>query len=76
VLGKLLFVKDIHVLVTDEDRGGGVLGRTAEGNSVAHHERADGELVVVEGMQYRCHCRRELIYEQGMRKENSGWESL
>jgi hypothetical protein len=52
VLGKLLFVKDIHVLLTDEDRGGGILGRTAESNSVVYHERADGKFVVVEGMCY------------------------
>jgi hypothetical protein len=52
VLGKLLFVKDIHVLLTDEDREGGILGRTAESNSAAYHEGADGEFVVVEGMCY------------------------
>ena len=72
MLGKLLFVKDIHVLLTDEDRGGGILGRTAESNSVAYHQGADGEFVVVESMRYICHCKRELCYEQGMRKENSG----
>ena len=60
-------MKDIHVL-----RGGGVLGRAAESNSVARHEGADGEFVVVESMRYICHCKRELCYEQGMRKENSG----
>jgi hypothetical protein len=72
VLRKLLFVKDIHILLTGEDGGGGVLGRTAESNSVAYHDGADGEFVVVEGTRYRCHCKRELLYEQGIRKENSG----
>jgi hypothetical protein len=57
VLGKLLFVKDIHVLLMDEDLGGSVFGRAAESNSVAYHEGADGEFVVVEGMRYRCHCK-------------------
>jgi hypothetical protein len=72
LLGKLLFVKNIHVLLTDEDWGGGVLGRAAESNSVAHHEGVDGGFVVVESMRSIYHCKRELWYEQGIRKENSG----
>jgi hypothetical protein len=60
LLGKLLFVKDIHVLLTDEDFGGSVLGRAAESKRVAHHDGADGEFVVVKGMRYICHCKREL----------------
>jgi hypothetical protein len=55
LLRELLFVENIHILLTDMDGGGSILRRATESDRVSHHEGADGETVVVEGVHYGSH---------------------
>lgn len=48
-------MENIHILLTDMDGGGSILRRATESDRVSHHEGADGETVVVEGVHYGSH---------------------